>query len=244
MPIAHRRLLRAVLVMLLAAGAGLLSIAPAQAAAYRFWGFYQLTDGAWAFAQKGPDQAVPKEGAVEGWRFAVSDTNGARYPRAVLTFEQLCGQTAAESGKKRVGLVVDYGRPADAEDGATPPAPAGSCAVVGTDASSLDVLRTVGELRVEKGLVCGVDGYPATGCGGEVGTVSAAAKAADTPVTIAVPTAAPTSAAPAASADPATAADQPASVGTWAAYAVVALLVAALLVYLVRRSRAGAARRR
>ncbi|MDN5796602.1 MAG: hypothetical protein L0H79_12715 [Intrasporangium sp.] len=244
MPTTHRRSLRAVLVALLAAGLGLLMIAPAHAAAYRFWGFYQLTDGAWAFAQKGADQTVPKDGSVEGWRFAVSDTSGARYPRAVLTFEQVCGQTPAVSGQKRVGLVVDYGRGADAEDAATPPAPAASCAVVDSDATSLDVLGTTGGLRVEKGLVCGVDGYPAAGCGGEVGTVSAQAKAADTPVSIAVPAATPTAAAPAPAADPAAAADQPTSAGTWAAYIIVAVLVIALIGYLLLRSRASARRQR
>lgn len=241
MPITPHRTLRAVLVALVAAGLGLLTIAPAQAAAYRFWGYYELTNGAWAFAQKGPEQIVPKDGTVDGWRFAVSDTNGARYPRAVLTFDQICATTAAESGKKRVGLVVDYGRTADSEDAATPPAPVAKCALVGTDATSLDVLRTAGELRMDKGLLCAVSGYPTGGCGGEVKTVSAEAKAADTPVTIAAPSAAPSATAQAAAApvqQPAAGVDDGPSAATWAAYVIIALLVIALGAYLAVRARA------
>ena len=240
MPITPRRSLRVALVALLAAAFGLLTTAPAHAAAYRFWGFYELTNGAWAFAQKGPEQTVPKDGAVDGWRFAVSDANGtSRFPRAVLTFEQVCGSTPAASGKKRVGLVVDYGRPADATDGDTPLAPAAKCAVVATDATSLDVLRTVGEVRVEKGLLCGVNGYPASGCGGEVKTVSPEAAAPDAPVTIAAPAATPTASAVAqqGAAQPAQAADHRTSAGTWAAYIAVAVLVLALIGYLYLRSR-------
>lgn len=243
MPIAQRRSLRLALVALLAAAFGLLMTAPAQAASYRFWGFYELTDGAWAFAQKGPEQIVPKDGSVDGWRFAVSDPSGAsRFPRAVLTFDQICGTTAAESGKKRVGLVVDYGRPADGEGGAAPLAPEAKCAVVGTDATSLDVLRTVGELRMEKGLLCAVNGYPTSGCGGEVKSVSAEAAAPDAAVSIAAPAASPSATASAAATtqaqQPAAAAGNATSAGTWAAYIVVAVLIVALIAYFFVRSRA------
>lgn len=92
----------------------------ASAAAYRYWGFFQLHGSTWAFATKGPDQVTPPDGSVEGWRFAVAGESDSRTPRASATFDQLCGSTAAESGKKRVGLVIDYGRAADAEDGAAP----------------------------------------------------------------------------------------------------------------------------
>ena len=70
MSLAQRAPIRAVFAVLLAAAFTALSVGPAHAAAYRFWGFYQLTDGQWAFAQKGSDQIVPKDGSVDGWRFA------------------------------------------------------------------------------------------------------------------------------------------------------------------------------
>jgi hypothetical protein len=232
--------LRAVLALIVAACLGALTVAPAQAAAYRFWGFYQLENGAWVFAQKGPDQTVPTDGSVDGWRFAVGDESSSRFPRAVLTFDQVCGSTPAEAGKKRVAVVVDFGRTADSEDGSTPPEPKAACAVVPTTGTSTDVLKAAGELRVEKGLICSVAGYPATGCGGEVKEVSAEAKAADTPVAIAAPAA--TSSAVATTA-PADAAAQPTSAsggGTTAAYVIAALVLLALIAYLVYRSRSRA----
>jgi hypothetical protein len=231
--------LRVVLSLLLAGVFAALTIAPAQAAAYRYWGFYQLDNGTWAFAQKGPDQTVPADGSVEGWRFAVGDEQSTRLPRAVLTFDALCGATPAAAGQKRVGLVVDFGRPADSADAATPPAPTALCASVPTDATSTDVLAKAGKLRTEKGLVCAIAGYPATDCGGEVKEVSAEAKAADTPVTIAAPAAATKT--PAAVATPISAQpvsqDTTTSPGTVAAYVVAVLAVLALVGYLVLRSR-------
>ena len=236
---ARRGPLRVVIAALFAATVAVLTTAPAHAAAYRFWGFYQLTEGEWAFAQKGSDQTVPADGSVDGWRFAVSDENVTRFPRGTLTFAAICGSTPASSGSKRVGLVVDYGRPADSADGTTPPAPTAVCAVVPTTATSTDVLRQAGELRTEKGLVCAVAGYPAAGCGDAVKQVSAEAKAGDTPVAIAPPT-------PKASAAPATVAANSTDAGdegatssaaTTITWVVVALLLIALLVYLVARSR-------
>jgi hypothetical protein len=165
-----------------------LPAASASAAAYRYWGYYQLQGSSWTFATKGPDQVTPTDGSVEGWRFAVGGEGDSRMPRATATFADLCGSTAAESGKKRVGVVIDYGRAADTEDGAEPPAPAARCAVVATAASGAEVLAAVASVRAENGLVCGIDQHPATGCGGEVKEVSPEAQAADTPVTLAAPT--------------------------------------------------------
>ncbi|GAA5029152.1 hypothetical protein GCM10023258_25390 [Terrabacter aeriphilus] len=241
----RRAPLRVLLVALVAACLTALTVGPAQAAAYRYWGFYQLTDGAWAFAQKGPDQTVPKDGSVEGWRFAVADEASTRYPRAVLTFDALCASTPAESGKKRVGLVVDFGRSADAADAATPPEPRALCAVVASDATSAAVLATAGDVRVEKGLVCGVAGYPGSDCGGAVKEVTPEAKAADQPVTIAAPGATPSAAAtPSGSAttagDVAAAPASSSTGGSTTAYVVGGLLLLALVAYLLVRGRARA----
>jgi hypothetical protein len=155
-------------------------------------------------------------------------------PRATATFDDLCGDTAAQDGKKRVGVVIDYGRAADTEDGKQPPAPVGRCAVVDTEATSAEALAAVASVRNEKGLVCGIDGQPATGCGGEVKEVSAEAKAADTPVQLAAATP---------SADAAqTPADDAGQGGTSPlAYAVVVVVLAAaalLVVTAARRRRA------
>ncbi|MEO6997031.1 MAG: SCO2322 family protein [Terracoccus sp.] len=252
-PTAHRGPWRLALALLIAAAFAALTVAPAQAVAYRYWSFYQQTDAKWVFAQKGSDQTTPKDGSVEGWRFAVGDASSSRLPRATATFEQLCADTPAQDGKKRVGLVIDFGRVADSADGSTPPAPKGVCAVVATDATSTDVLRAAGDLRMSKGLVCSIAGYPAAGCGEEVKQVTPEAKAPDTAITLALPilsastTPAPdstssstASATPSDSSAPAvaTTTTSGASTGTTIAYVVAALALIALVAFLVVRSRA------
>jgi hypothetical protein len=208
--------------------------APASAAAYRYWGYFQLQGTTWAFATKGADQLTPADGSVEGWRFAVAGETDARMPRATPTFDALCGDTAAEGGRKRVGVVIDYGRAADTEDGTQPPAPVGECAVVDTRATGAEVLAAVASVRAEGAMVCGIDDQPATGCGGEVKEVSPEAQAADTPVPLAAAT-------PTADAGQAPAADQDADEGGTSAltYAGLALVLAAIALAI-----AAAARRR
>lgn len=234
MSLSRRARLRAALVTLVAALVAVTFTSPAQAADYRYWGFYQLANGSWTFAQKGPDQIVPEDGTVEGWRFAVSGADSSRFPRDVLTFDEICASTPASAGSKRVGLVVDYGRPADSADGTTPPEPTALCAVVPSAATSVDVLKKAGELRSEKGMVCAVAGYPASDCGGEVKEVSAEAAAADTPIEIAAPAAA-TSATDAQAASPASAETQDG--GTSVAYVVAGVALLALIAFLLIRAR-------
>ena len=173
------RAIAALAAALLALGTVLVAAAPASAEAFRYWGYYSADGTAWAFAQAGPADAVPAEGSIEGWRFAVADETSTRYPRATPDFETLCGSATAEGGQKRVGVVIDYGTTEDAPDGDATPAARGACAVVDADASGADVLAAVTELRLgDGGFVCGIDGYPAQGCGDPV---DGAAPAGDEP---------------------------------------------------------------
>jgi hypothetical protein len=184
----HARMLRAAVVLILLTLAGGIAAAPAQAASYRYWGYFHLTKGAWTFAQTGAAQDTPANGAVEGWRFAVADESSIRAPRATPTFAALCTGTAIKTGTKRVALVLDFGRPADSADGATPPAARSACVTVPEKATGADVLVAGGAtLRVSKALDCAIDGWPATGCGDAVANVSAAAASPDTKITIAGP---------------------------------------------------------
>src|SRR6476661_2836035 len=91
---------------------GLLTAVPAQAATFQYWGYYQLTNGAWVCAQKGSGETNPADGAVEGWRWAITEESGTppRTPRVTPTFEQACAGADAQSGKKRVAVVLDFGR--------------------------------------------------------------------------------------------------------------------------------------
>ncbi len=184
-PRSHTR--RVLLLAVVALALGLLTAVPAHAATFQYWGYYQLTDEAWVFAQKGAGETNPADGAVEGWRWAITEESGtpARAPRVTPTFEQVCDATDAQSGMKRVAVVLDYGRPVDGDGTSTPPDPAAECAVVPTAATGAEVLAAVAAVRNgTTGLVCGVNGYPATGCGGAVSSLSEQQQAADTPVTL------------------------------------------------------------
>ncbi|MFJ8307934.1 MULTISPECIES: SCO2322 family protein [unclassified Streptomyces] len=150
----------------LAAGAG-----SAQAAGYRYWSFWDLAGDTWTYATQGPASAHPNDGAVQGFRFAVSaDSNDATRPRSAPSFEAVCGATPTKDGTKRVALVIDFGTPQDAARGETPPAPRTACAQVAPDATSADALAAVAKpLRYNSAaLLCAIGGYPRTGCGEQV----------------------------------------------------------------------------
>lgn len=165
----HLLILRALLAVGVAAMLAVGSAVGAQADAFRFWGYYQWSDGAWAFAPKGAAETVPEDGATEGWRYAVGEESSTRLPRTGDVFADICGDFTADVGEKRVAVVIDYGTPEDAPEGDEPPDPRGDCAVVPDDATGADVLAAVAEIRLnDGGLYCGIDGYPSTDCGGAV----------------------------------------------------------------------------
>jgi hypothetical protein len=139
---------------------------------YKFWNYFHATDGAWAFSQKGASAFKPADGTVEGYRFGTTtanDTDGLppRADLAEVNFETICGNAEAGAGQKRVGVVIDYGTEADADD-TSPPVPRAECAVVDADANGLQVLQAVADVRIENSFSCAIDGYPAQGCGDPV----------------------------------------------------------------------------
>jgi len=134
---------------------------------YRYWNYFHDTNGSWEFAQTGAAEHTPADGAIEAYRYATSTTADGVEPRVDLgevDFAAICAEVEPGEGEKRVGVLLDYGTEADAE-GEPPPAPRGECAVVEEAANGQQVLEAVAELRVEKGLSCAIDGYPAQGCG-------------------------------------------------------------------------------
>ncbi|WP_420823953.1 SCO2322 family protein [Streptomyces roseifaciens] len=150
----------------------LLGTAPAQAAGYRYWSFWQGSGGQWAYATQGPATARPGDGEAVGFRFAVSaDSSDAAKPRAAADFGAVCDSTAAKDGTKRVAVVLDFGTAADAPGGETPPAARSACAQVGEDATAGEALAAVAKpLRYDSSaLLCAIAGYPRTGCGEQVG---------------------------------------------------------------------------
>ncbi|MGW7275934.1 SCO2322 family protein [Streptomyces sp. NPDC054864] len=163
---------RLVIGALLVALLGVLAAAPAQAATgYRYWSFWDRDGAKWAYASQGPSTARPDDGAVQGFRFAVSeDSKDAAQPRGAADFGTICAKTPAKDDRKRIALVIDFGAPGDAPDGETPPKPRTACAQVADDATSADALAAVAKpLRYDSNaLLCAIADYPKSGCGEQV----------------------------------------------------------------------------
>ncbi|MDH6710577.1 hypothetical protein P3T27_007327 [Kitasatospora sp. MAA19] len=174
----RRRAGRRSLVALLAGVVALLAAAaPAQAAAgYRYWSFWRGTDGGWAYQQQGPAVSVPPDGAVDGWRFAVSPDGGqqAAQPRAASGFAAVCADTPAQPGRKRVAVVLDFGTAADSGSAEAPPEQRNACATVVPNATSAEVLAAVAPpLRYDgNGLLCAIAGFPKAGCAEQLGAAA------------------------------------------------------------------------
>ena len=160
--------------------------APAQAAAYRYWTYWQSAPGlsAWVFSTQGAGTAVPSDGAVEGWRFAISTETASAdaAPRTSADFDTICAGVAFEPGAKRVAVLIDPGPAAIAPQGDQPFSPLAQCVIADTDATGYEILRTVVEVRTEDGLVCALGGYPARECApilddAEVAAIAAADEA-------------------------------------------------------------------
>lgn len=138
--------------------------ATSHAAAYRYWSYWLGADQSWSFANVGPAFRVPADGTLEGWRFSVSGVEGNHMPSFAPDFESVCGDTASEEGRKRVAVVVDPGTSADAPEGEQPPGAWAMCVVAESRATGYDVLRAAATVRAERGLICGIGGFPARGC--------------------------------------------------------------------------------
>ncbi|MFJ6605740.1 SCO2322 family protein [Streptomyces lydicus] len=164
---------RAAGALLLAGAVTVLAAAgPAQAQEYRYWAFWDGADrGSWTYATQGPATVRPADGAVEGFRFTVSaDSAAAGRPRAAADFDPLCRATPAKDGRKRIGIVIDFGTAADAPGGARPPVARTACAQVPEDASAGEALAAVARpLRYDSNaLLCAIAGYPTSGCADQV----------------------------------------------------------------------------
>lgn len=187
---------------------GAVMAAPAaEAAAYHYWTYWTVADGEWVFASSGPAFRTPPDGSVEGWRFAVTTEAGSvtDAPRQdpADAFEAACAGSPAEAGRKRVAMVLDPGVPEAAPPGQAPGPARTVCVVAEPDADGGELLRAVADVRIENGLVCGIDGYPAGECAvlvedapAAAGTTGAAAPASSSTADAAAPTSAGDSGSP------------------------------------------------
>ncbi|MFG3488455.1 SCO2322 family protein [Streptomyces sp. NPDC047972] len=161
--------------------------APAQAAGYRYWSFWESGGGtSWSYATQGPATARPADGDAVGFRFAISSgTDDTSRPSAAPDFAKICGDVAEKDGTKRVAVVVDFGGPADAPPGEAPPAQPveTGCAQVRADATAAEALAVVAKpLRYDgAAMLCGIAGYPARGCGEPVAESGGTGGTAKTP---------------------------------------------------------------
>jgi hypothetical protein len=140
--------------------------------AFQYWSYWQLTDkGTFDYAPKGAADTKPADGSVEGHRWSATPMGSTNVPRADLTkvnFETICAGEEATDGQKRVAVIVDFGLEADAIGDDETPEPFAACAVVPEDATGLQVLDAVADVRTKQTsggtLLCGIDGYPSTTC--------------------------------------------------------------------------------
>ncbi|MFE1547341.1 SCO2322 family protein [Streptomyces sp. NPDC058718] len=145
--------------------------APAQAAGYRYWSFWESDGGtSWTYATQGPATARPADGEAIGFRFALSQgTSDTSKPTAAPGFAEVCAGVEKKDGSKRIAVVVDFGGPKDAPPGEKPPAKPveTGCAQVREDATGAEALAEVAKpLRYDgAAMLCGIAGYPARGCG-------------------------------------------------------------------------------
>ncbi len=142
---------------------------------YRYWGYFQAAPGAkaWTMAMTGPTVPIV-DGSVEGWAFTFSSNSipDAAPPRMAPNFERICGLVKnIPSGKKRIGLVVDFGSSSLRPKGEAMPRNVTRCVVVDKNAVGVDVLSQVIKVRTQSsGFICAFSNYPAKECGAEVPT--------------------------------------------------------------------------
>lgn len=146
-----------------------------ESGSYRYWAFWERKgkngSAAWSYATQGPSVLRPEDGAVLGFRFALSeDSKDAEQPRGDAEFAAVCGGTDTERGRKRIALAIDFGTRAHAPRGESPPRRRTACAQVDDDATAADALADVAKpLRYNSdALLCAIDGYPERGCGEQI----------------------------------------------------------------------------
>lgn len=150
-------------------GSGSPSASPSPSQVYVYWAEWEAKAGstAWESAQVGAGSMTPADGSSMGWVYGTGTVNdGGSLPSPKADFNLTCGETPPETGKKRVAVIVNFGPPTLAPQGTTPPQPLAACATVAPSANGIQVLQSITEVRTTaQGMVCGIDGYPPSGCG-------------------------------------------------------------------------------
>ncbi|HYN57457.1 MAG TPA: SCO2322 family protein [Motilibacterales bacterium] len=176
----HGRAAALLITLLTAALATVALAAPAQAAAYRYWSYWQGDSGTWVAAQTGPGDHTLVDSDVQGWRFAVTAEAPMQGPDNAPVFADLCPDLSAAgttAGQLRVAVVIDAGYIADAPAGQIPPADVVSCVTLPEGSTGNQALAAAGAVSEDGGLICSINGYPEGECAAEVSDADAAAAA-------------------------------------------------------------------
>lgn len=167
-----RRSVAALVSLLALLLAGIALAAPAQAAAFRYWSYWQGATGTWVAAQTGPGDHVLVDEDVQGWRFGITTEAPAQMPDNAPDFEALCPQLAQDgpiADEVRVAVVIDSGFVADAPEGQTPPADVVACITLPDESTGNQALAAAAaSLEDQGGLICAINEYPTDECGAEV----------------------------------------------------------------------------
>jgi len=160
-----------------------LSITPASAApekGWRYWGYFQASPGSntWNYALTGPAGSIPKDGAIEAWKFSFSsDTVDTGNPTLKPNFKAICAGVKPEAGMIRVGVVVEFGLRAIAPKGESVQQTIRQCVSVKAGTNGLEILNKAVPVRTSaEGFVCGLNNYPAKECSSEIQTPKSLAK--------------------------------------------------------------------
>lgn len=152
---------------------GISSPAPATEKGYRYWGYFQAIPGSssWTEAITGPTTNVP-DGSVEGWVHTFASNSVSAYPpRTAPSFNALCKKTTRVTGKKRIGVIVDFGSFALKPRGESLPRRVMTCVQIDSNATGAEILAAATKIRfASSGFICGINGYPAKECSAEIAT--------------------------------------------------------------------------
>ena len=152
---------------------GISSPASATEKGYRYWGYFQALPGStsWTEAMVGPTTNVP-DGSVEGWVHTFASNSISAYPpRTAPSFSSLCKRVTQVSGKKRIGVIVDFGSVALRPRGESLPRRIMTCVQIASNATGAEILAAATKIRfASSGFICGINGYPAKECSAEVST--------------------------------------------------------------------------
>lgn len=144
---------------------------------YRYWSYWQGEAGSWQFAQVGVGSVAVADGQVQGWRFVTSGAAGSKglAPRVSPDFAQICAGIPAAPDVARVAVVIDFGDTADNPGAGAPPAPLVKCLKAAPGTSSAALMTDNLDIRSKDAFVCGINGWPAAGCGEPVDATAPAA---------------------------------------------------------------------